>query len=144
MEKRRDFIKKIAITSAAVATGNGLFGMSARSYRNIVGANERMHIAVIGLNGRGSSMAATFAQQKNTEITTLCDVDTRVFQKALKSVADAKQINAPRTEGDCRKVIQDRDIDAIYIATPDHWHAPLTVMGCEGGKHVYVEKTIEP
>lgn len=142
MEKRRDFIKKMAITSAGVVAGNSLFGMSAKSYRNIIGANERIHMAIIGLNGRGTSMAGTFAKQKNTEILTVCDVDTRVFQKALKSIANAGQVNVPATQGDCRKVLQDKNIDAIYIATPDHWHAPLTIMGCQAGKHVYVEKPL--
>ncbi len=142
MEKRRDFIKKMAITSAGVVAGNSLFGMSAKSYNNIIGANNRIHMAIIGLNGRGTSMATTFAQQKDCEVTTLCDVDTRVFAKALKAVADAKQTTTPGTEGDCLKVLQDKNIDAIYIATPDHWHAPLTIMGCQAGKHVYVEKPL--
>ncbi len=142
MEKRRDFIKKVAVASAGVMAGNSLFGMSAKSYRNIIGANERIHVAIIGLNGRGTSMASTFARQKNAEILTLCDVDTRVFAKALKAVADNRQVNVPKTEGDCRKVMQDKNIDAIYIATPDHWHTPLTIMGCQSGKHVYVEKPL--
>lgn len=142
MEKRRDFIKKVAVASAGVAVSNSLFGMSAKSYRNIIGANDRVHMAIIGVNGRGTSMAGTFARQKNAEIHTICDVDTRVFQKALKSVAKAGQASVPATAGDCRKVLQDKNIDAIYIATPDHWHAPLTIMGCEAGKHVYVEKPL--
>lgn len=132
----------MALASAGVAVSNSLLGMSAKSYRNIIGANERIHVAIIGLNGRGTSMAGTFAPQKDTEVATLCDVDTRVFAKALKAVANAKQENVPKTEGDCRKVMQDKNIDAIYIATPDHWHAPLAIMGCIAGKHVYVEKPL--
>src|ERR1700744_2873241 len=87
MEKRRDFIKKAAIASAGVIVGNKLFatGMSAKSYRNIIGANERIHLAIIGVNGRGTSMAGTFAQQKNAAISYICDVDTRTFKKALKA-----------------------------------------------------------
>jgi len=142
MEKRRDFIKKIAVTSAGVAAGNKLFALSAKSYRNVIGANDRINVAIIGVNGRGTSMAGTFAQQKNAEVTYICDVDTRVFNKALKSVADAKQANVPRTEQDFRKALTDKNLDAIYIATPDHWHAPLTILGLEAGKHVYVEKPL--
>jgi predicted dehydrogenase len=142
MEKRRDFIKKIAVTSAGVAAGNKLFALSAKSYRNVIGANDRINIAIIGVNGRGTSMAGTFAQQKNAEVTYICDVDTRVFKKALKSVADAKQANVPRTEQDFRKALTDKNLDAIYIATPDHWHTPLTILGLEAGKHVYVEKPL--
>jgi len=142
MEKRRDFIKKIAITSAGVAVGNSIFAMSAKSYRNIVGANERVNLAIIGVNGRGTSMAGTFAKLPDAKIATICDVDTRVFKKALKAVADAKQADVPTTEGDCRNVLKNKDIDAIYIAMPDHWHAPMTIMGCAAGKHVYVEKPL--
>jgi len=142
MEKRRDFIKKMAVTSVSVAASNSLLAMSAKSYRNIIGANDRIHVAIIGVNGRGTSMAATFAQQKNAEIAYICDVDTRTFGKALKSVAGAGQANIPKTEQDFRKVLPDKTLDAIYIATPDHWHAPLTIMGCQAGKHVYVEKPL--
>ena len=142
MEKRRDFIKKMAVTSVGVAASNSLLAMSAKSYRNIIGANDRIHVAIIGVNGRGTSMAATFAQQKNAEVAYICDVDTRTFGKALKSVAGAGQANIPKTEQDFRKVLPDKTLDAIYIATPDHWHAPLTIMGCQAGKHVYVEKPL--
>ncbi|HEY4151401.1 MAG TPA: Gfo/Idh/MocA family oxidoreductase [Chitinophagaceae bacterium] len=142
MAKRRDFIRTVAMGSAGVALGGGALGFPAKSYRNIIGANERIHVAIIGLNGRGSSMAATFAGQPDAEVSCVCDVDTRVIAKAIKAVTDAKQVNAPRAEGDCRKLMEDKSIDAIYIATPDHWHAPLTIMGCRAGKHVYVEKPL--
>jgi predicted dehydrogenase len=142
MENRRDFIKKVAITTAGIAVADKIFATSAKSYRNIIGANDRLHVAIIGVNGRGGSMAGTFAKQKNTRVDCLCDVDSRTFAKALKSVADAGQADAPRTEGDCRKLMTDKHIDAIYIATPDHWHAPLAIMGCQADKHVYVEKPV--
>ena len=142
MEKRRDFIKKMVITTAGIAAGSKVFATSAKSYRNIIGANERLYVAVIGVNGRGGSMAGTFAKQKDTRVDYLCDVDSRTFAKALKSVADAGQADAPHTEGDCRKIMGNKHIDAIYIATPDHWHAPLAIMGCQANKHVYVEKPL--
>jgi predicted dehydrogenase len=142
MEKRRKFIKQLAVASAGIAVGSKVPGFSAKSYRNIIGANERIHVAIMGVNGRGTSMASTFAQQKNAEVAYICDVDTRTFAKALKSVSEAKQTNIPRTEQDCRKVLLDKNVDAIYIATPDHWHAPLTIMGCQADKHVYVEKPL--
>ncbi|HZE85578.1 MAG TPA: Gfo/Idh/MocA family oxidoreductase [Puia sp.] len=149
MEKRRDFIRKVAMGSAglvigpaAMAMGRTATAFSAKSYRRIIGANERIHMCIIGVNGRGASMAGTFAGAKDAEVSSICDVDSNVFAKALKAVADAKQVSVPRTEGDCRKVMLDKSIDAIYIATPDHWHAPLTIMGCQAGKHVYVEKPL--
>ena len=147
MQKRRDFIKKMAIGSAGFAFGGTVmggtsFGFSAKSYKNIIGANDRIHVATIGLNGRGNSMSGTFASQKNTEVSCVCDVDSRTIPGAIKKIMEAKQINTPRSQKDCRKVLEDKSIDAIYIATPDHWHAPLTIMGCQAGKHVYVEKPL--
>lgn len=147
MEKRRDFIKKVGITAAALTVGQKFFGgnamgFTAKSYNRIIGANDRIHVAAIGLNGRGNGMAGVFAGQKNTEISCVCDVDSRTIPKAIKTVMAAKQEATPRSEKDLRKVLADKSIDAIYIATPDHWHAPLTIMGCQAGKHVYVEKPL--
>lgn len=143
MDNRRDFIKKIALTTASFVAGDKLLAATtAKSYRNIIGSNDRIHTAIIGLNGRGTSMAGTFTRQQNIQISTLCDVDNRVFAKALKAVADAGHTTVPNTQGDCLKVLENKHIDAIYIATPDHWHAPLTIMGCQAGKHVYVEKPL--
>ena len=142
MDNRRDFMKKVAVTSAGLAIGGTAFGFSAKSYKNIIGANDRIHVAAIGLNGRGNSMVGTIAKQKNTEVSCVCDVDSRTMPKAINSVLKAGQTTTPKSEGDCRKVLEDKSIDAIYVATPDHWHAPLTIMGCQAGKHVYVEKPL--
>ena len=141
-DSRRVFIKKVAVGSAGLAIGGTAFGFDARSYKNIIGANERIRVATIGVNSRGKSMGGTFAIQKNAEVACVCDVDERAIPKAIKTIMDAKQINTPTSEKDCRKVLDDKSIDAIYIATPDHWHAPLTIMGCKAGKHVYVEKPL--
>jgi len=143
---RRNFIKKIGIGTAALSVGTTFLNtpvtraFSAKSYRNIIGANDRIHIATIGVNSRGNSMGGTFARQKNAAISCVCDVDERAIPKAIKTIMDAGQNSTPRAEKDLRKVLEDKTIDAIYTATPDHWHAPLTIMGCQAGKHVYVEK----
>ena len=147
MKKRRDFIKKVAMGSAGIALGGTVLGRTtagfgAKSYNNIIGANDRIHVAAIGLNGRGNSMVGTIAKQNNTEVSCVCDVDSRAMPKATKTIMESGQTNTPRSEKDCRKVLEDKSIDAIYIATPDHWHAPLTIMGCQAGKHVYVEKPL--
>lgn len=142
MEKRRDFIKKLALSSAGFAIGNSALGFSAKSYKNIIGANNRIRMAIIGVNGRGNGMAGVFVKQKDTEVTTICDVDNRTIPKAIKTVMSAGQANTPKGEKDLRKVLEDKGVDAIYTATPDHWHAPLTIMGCQAGKHVYVEKPL--
>jgi len=142
MSSRRRFIKNVAASSAALAIGGVASGMSAKSYRNIVGANDRINVALIGVNSRGKSMAATFAAQKNANVACICDVDERAIPKAIKAAMEVNPAVTPKPEKDCRKVMEDKTIDAIYIATPDHWHAPLTIMGCQAGKHVYVEKPV--
>jgi len=142
MENRRDFIKKATLTTAGLALGAKAFSFTAKSYNNIIGANDRIHVAAIGLNGRGNSMVGTISKQLNTEVSCVCDVDSRTMPKAIASILKAGQTTTPKSEKDCRKVMEDKSIDAIYIATPDHWHAPLTIMGCQAGKHVYVEKPL--
>lgn len=142
MEKRREFIKNMALGSVGLAISGPVLGINAKSYKNILGANDRIRVATIGVNGRGNSMAGTFAKQKNAEVACVCDVDERAIPKAIRTITNAKQVNTPKSEKDCRRVMEDKSIDAIYIATPDHWHAPLTIMGCQAGKHVYVEKPL--
>ena len=142
MSSRRKFIKNVAASSAVLAIGGLATGMSAKSYRNVIGANDRINVAIIGVNSRGKSMAGTFAGQKNTNVACICDVDERTIPKAIAAVVEVNPAVTPKSEKDCRKVLEDKTIDAIYIATPDHWHAPLTIMGCQAGKHVYVEKPL--
>lgn len=147
MESRRDFIKKAGIATASLGLGSSVLGssamaFSAKSYKRIIGANEAIRVGVIGVNGRGNGMAGVFAKQKNTSVSYICDVDSRVIAKAIKTVTNANQETAPKAEADFRKVLADKDTDAIYIATPDHWHSPMTILGCQAGKHVYVEKPL--
>ena len=142
MSSRRKFIKNVAASTAVLAIGGITSGISARSYRRIIGSNDRINIAMIGVNSRGNSMSGTFARHKDANIACICDVDERAIPKAIKTATDVNPAITPRSEKDCRKVLDDKTIDAIYIATPDHWHAPLTIMGCQAGKHVYVEKPL--
>lgn len=142
MQNRREFLKIAAAGSVGMGIGASAVGFSAKSYNRIIGANELIRVATIGVNSRGRTMGATIAGQKNAEVGTVCDVDERAIPKAIKAIMDAKQVQIPKSEKDCRKVLEDKSIDAIYIATPDHWHAPLTIMGCQAGKHVYVEKPL--
>ncbi len=144
---RRHFIKALGVGTASLALGNTVFAssanrFSAKSYRNIIGANERLNMAIMGLNGRGDSMAGTLARLKNAQIVSLCDVDKRTFRKVQATISKSGSTVTPKTEGDLRRVLEDKDVDGIYIATPDHWHSPLTIMGCQAGKHVYVEKPL--
>lgn len=144
---RRSFLKKLGSGAAVLTFGNTLIkgpasASTAKSYRRIIGANERIHVATIGVNSRGNTMGATFAQQPNTEVICVCDVDKRAIPKAIKRIRDAGQAIRPTSETDLRKVLENKDVDAVFTATPDHWHAPLTILACQAGKHVYVEKPL--
>ncbi len=133
---RRDFIKKTALGSAAFTIGG--MGMSAKSYANIVGANNRIHVAVMGTNSRGAGLTGIFTRQPNTNLIYICDVEDKALAKGME--ASIKNGGNPKAEKDIRKVLADKQTDALVIAAPDHWHAPATIMACQAGKHVYCEK----
>jgi predicted dehydrogenase len=104
-----------------------------------VSANERVSLAFIGVRGRGRSLAAGFASLPDVDIPYLCDVDLNVFERAARAVEE-KKARRPQFAADLRRVLDDRAVDAVVIATPDHWHAPATLLACAAGKDVYVEK----
>ncbi|WP_353129191.1 Gfo/Idh/MocA family oxidoreductase [Parapedobacter pyrenivorans] len=139
MNSRRDFIKKTTIGAAALSFGGILPGLSARGYANIVGANERIRVAMMGVNARGLALANNFASQPNCEIVYICDVDSRAAEKCMGQVA-GKQNSRPKAEPDIRRLLEKQDFDALVVATPDHWHAPAAIMASQAGKHVYLEK----
>jgi predicted dehydrogenase len=126
---RRTFLKASAVGAfASLAPG---------SVGRVLGANDRIRIAVAGLNGRGGEHVKEWLAQKGVEITYLIDPDTRVYGKRIKQIGDKAK---PQTIQDIRKALDDKDLDAISIATPNHWHALMTVWACQAGKDVYVEK----
>ena len=140
MTKRREFIKKSALGTAGIAIGG--MGFSSRSYASIIGANERINMAVIGIGGRGGSHINSWCSLKdshNVQLIALCDTDEKFFAERSKTVIDKTGVK-PATEWDMRKVFDNRDIHAVSIATPNHWHAMATIWACQAGKHVYVEK----
>lgn len=136
---RREFLKKTALGVTALSIGGLLPGFSAKSYRNISGANERVHIGVVGVNSRGSALASNFASQKNSRVIYISDVDTRAAEKCIASISKIEG-NSPKAAPDFRKALEDKNMDAIVVATPDHWHAPAALMAMKAGKHVYLEK----
>lgn len=140
MTQRRDFIKKSLIGGAGLAIGG--MGFSAKSYGSILGANDRINVAVIGIRGRGVSHIDAWCELKeshNVRLKTLCDTDEQFFDPRSKTVLDKTGIK-PTTEWDMRKVLDDKEIDIVSYATPNHWHALGTIWACQAGKHVYVEK----
>jgi predicted dehydrogenase len=135
MITRRTFIDSLA----AGATGLALTS-TARSYSRILGANDRLNFAVIGLNGRGyAHLSALKANKDTARLACVCDVESNILAK-FAAAAQRELGEAPATEKDFRKLLAMREIDAITIATPDHWHAPMAILGVEAGKNVYVEK----
>src|ERR1700761_4780111 len=132
---RRTFLDGLAVTLAGTA-----LAAPARSYAQIVGANDRVNFATAGLNGRGRAHLSAIANNaKNARMTHYCDVDTHVLAK-FGPKAEKALGYAPTANQDFRKALDSKDVDAITIATPDHWHAPMAVLGLRAGKHVYVEK----
>jgi len=134
---RRDFLKKTSVLTAGAVLGSA--AMASKSYSRILGANDRLNFAILGLHSRGQSLLSGIAGCTNTAVTHICDVDSREFEKFSPKVEKYFN-NKPKWEKDIRILLEDQNIDAIAIATPDHWHAPMAIMGLQAGKHVYVEK----
>lgn len=130
--KRRKFVKAVS------AAGLGLAGAPDLSAW-IPSPNEKVAVAVMGVNSRGAVLARTFARAANAVVTHVCDVDSEVLAKAVAAVGDAQQTQ-PKGLGDFRRALDDKSVDALVIATPDHWHAPAAILAMQAGKHVYLEK----
>ncbi|KAF0234966.1 MAG: hypothetical protein FD181_3594 [Prolixibacteraceae bacterium] len=140
MKDRRDFLKIVTAGAAGIAVGGSAMGMPAKSYNRILGANDRLGVAIIGLGRRlGAFYEPVAMKEANVELVYLCDVMKSQREKAAASFA--KHIDyKPKLENDIRKIIDDKNVDVIFNATPDHWHTPGAVMAMKGGKHVYLEK----
>ena len=135
MKSRREFIKKSVLTVGGLA-----LGFSAKSYANIMGANDRIRVAFAGCGRRvGAYYATLIAAANNVQLAYICDVKKSQRDKVAGELSTSISY-APVLEEDIRKVLNDKQVDAIFNATPDHWHAPLTWMAMEAGKHVYLEK----
>lgn len=121
------------------AIGGVLPQFTPKSYARIIGANNRIHVSMMGVNGRGTGLAQNFAIQNNCDVIHVCDVDSRAISKCLNALKDKQNITA-KTYSDFRNSLESKDVDALVIAAPDHWHAPASLLAMEAGKHVYVEK----
>lgn len=138
---RRDFINKTLTGTAALSIGGVLPGFNAKSYSSILGANDRIKVAMMGVNSRGKVLGDQFAKQLNCEVLYVCDVDSRAADKCIESVAGL-QNNRPKAAKDFRKALEDKELDALVVAAPDHWHAPAAILACAAGKHVFLEKPV--
>jgi predicted dehydrogenase len=143
---RRDFASRSILAVAGVAAGKTVLGAAKPETgpalgARVMGANDRVVVASIGIRGQGDAVKRGFARLPNVEVKTLCDVDENLFASRaqdpqLKNVETFR----PGYQRDLRRVFDDKDVDAVIIATPNHWHALATIWGLQAGKHVYVEK----
>jgi predicted dehydrogenase len=142
---RRDFTSRVGAAAAGIAVGGDLFSSTVQAAADVsgrvLGANDRVVVASIGIRGQGNSVKRGFARLANVEVKTLCDIDAnlapeRINDARLKDVAAFK----PAFVQDLRRVLDDKDVHAVIIATPNHWHALATIWALQAGKHVYVEK----
>jgi predicted dehydrogenase len=135
MPTRREFLDAIGVGAAALAIRT-----TAKSYAQILGSNERINFAVIGLNGRAYAHLSSLKVNKSAaRISYVCDVDSDILGKFVDST-QKEMTEAAKPEKDFRRVLESKDVDAITIATPDHWHAPMAIAALQAGKHVYLEK----
>ncbi len=129
---RRHFIKNTALATGALALQPiPIFTQGLPS--------KQINVAVMGVRSRGLVLAENFAQMPDTRITHVCDVDQRYLEKAIGAVAKLQK-QTPAGEKDIRKILENKEVDAVVMATPDHWHAPGAIMAVKAGKHVYLEK----
>jgi predicted dehydrogenase len=135
MVTRREFLDTLAASAVGLAVGS-----TAKSYGQIMGSNDRLNFAVIGLNGRAyAHLSALKANKDAARIAYVCDVDSNILKK-FAAATEKEMGEAPATDKDFRHILEKKDVDAITIATPDHWHAPMAIAGLQAGKNVYVEK----
>jgi predicted dehydrogenase len=135
MVTRREFLNELAVGAAGLAVES-----TAKSYGKILGSNDRLNFAVIGLNERAyAHLSALKANRSAARISHTCDVDSIILRKFADRV-EKEMGEAPEADNDFRRILERKDVDAITIATPDHWHTPMAIAGLQAGKHVYVEK----
>jgi predicted dehydrogenase len=133
---RRQFAIKLASTTAGIATFGSAMGMSAKSYSRIIGSNERFNIGVIGCGGMANEHMRALLKMKqsdNVDIAAICDIYTNRLDRA-------KELTQASAFKNYQEILNNRDIDYVLIATPEHWHYQMTLDAIDAGKHIYVEK----
>lgn len=132
MITRRDFVKQSALAGAGATLATPLFSFNGSQ-------NEKVVMGVVGTNSRGHYLAKMLAKLSGVEVGFICDVDENVLNKTISEI-EKQTGKKPQGFKDVRKLLEVKELDAIAIAAPDHWHAPATLMALKAGKHVYVEK----
>jgi len=140
-QTRRQFLRDTTLfAAAAAALGPTVAAQDARPAKK-VGPNDRIRVACIGFNGQGKSHLSNFSSLPDTIVTTICDVDSRLAADGIKRVAQNQKVE-PVFVQDLRRIMDDKNIDVVSIATPNHWHALAAIWAIQSGKDVYVEKPV--
>ena len=134
---RRSFLIRSQQAGLALAAGSSLLTLTQSG--GAAAPSEKLILGMVGVRGRGAQLAAGFAERGDCEIAYIADVDQAVIPPCAEAVAKL-QGKTPKAVQDFRRILDDKSVDAIVVATPDHWHALATVWGCQAGKDVYVEK----
>lgn len=137
MRSRRAFIKRAGLSGLAISSGLSSFPVY--SFERILGANDHINCAVIGVRSRAKAHVKAIHQDQNAKILYNCDVDDLIIEGNNKWCKETIGY-VPKVEKDFRKILEDKNVDAVFIATPEHWHAPMAILAMQAGKHVYVEK----
>ncbi len=139
MSSRREFLKQAAAGAAAFSlTGLTKAGAEPAKPRTI-GVDDEVHIGIAGVNSRGKAIAVNVCKMPKVKITCICDCDSIALQNCREAVQKVTGY-LPDAEADIRKMVKRKDIDAVMIAMPDHWHATAALLALKAGKHVYLEK----
>jgi predicted dehydrogenase len=134
--------RRTVLQAAAVSSVFPLFAISGtKASGQVIGANDKIRIGVAGIKGRGGSHIDGFASQKNVQVSHLIDPDSSLFDARSKHV-ESKGGNRPKCVQDIREALEDKTLDAVSVATTNHWHSLITIWACQAGKDVYVEKPI--
>ena len=135
MKQDKDINRRNFIGSTAAALG----GTVLLAQQRVFGANDRVRVALCGVRGRGKDHLLNYSKIRNVEIAAVCDIDDNVMRECLAQM-DKMGLPKPATYTDVRKLLENKSIDAVSIATPNHWHALIAIWACQAGKDVYVEK----
>ena len=140
MKSRRKFLRNTGLITGGIITSS-FANSSIKPYSKIIGANDRIKFGVIGCKGMGWSDMRSILSHDGTDCIAICDVDDRVLEQRS---SDVKKLTGkkPKVYKDYRKLLENKDVDAVVIGTPDHWHCLMLVHALEAGKHIYCEKPI--
>jgi predicted dehydrogenase len=128
---RRQFIRRSLFSAGAAL-------VAPRAKSRVIGANNDIRIAIVGLRKKGREHIKSFDNMRGVRIVALCDCDTQFFDAAFKLLKNGKE--SVRKYVDYRRLVEDKDVDAVVVSVPDHWHALMTIWACQAGKDVYIEK----